>query len=175
MPKRLPQVGSHSDREAQTLKVAGTQHFDGLEDALDGVARRIQHGVRDGENLAGKGGIGGDQLAQPAELHVFIRRQLQHLERNLRKRRHSEVGPGHGNRPLCNRSVCHFFPPCVNVTRVTSRSSALHSLFRLEGRMPLIDHSRRCADVVAAWLRSRPLRAPPYCLRQTFPSALTQV
>ncbi len=87
-------ISPHANGDAHALQVIGAQHGDGMLDAGDWKARRVEERVCDGQHFTGERGIRGDQLAQLVQLHIFIGGQLQHPDGNLWKRRQMQMGPG---------------------------------------------------------------------------------
>ena len=151
--QRFAHVRAYAHCQTEPLQVIGAQHRDSLQDAAGGESRSIEQRIRDGKNLAGKGRVGRDQLAQLVQLHVLLVGQLQNPEGDLRKRRKAEMGPGRNNRLAVLPLVLqHWSLPS---TRQFARV-AMHSAQAARQRTTHRARKRKCLVIVFSARRDIP-------------------
>ena len=92
--QRLAKVGSDSDGETDTSEAVKAQNRYGLQDAGDGHAGGVQCRICDREHFAGERRVKRDEVAELTYRYVFVVRQLENADGDLRKGGNSQVGPG---------------------------------------------------------------------------------
>ena len=103
----LAQIRPDAHGDAHPLQRVGAEHGYSLQNRRRRIARRIEQGIGDRQNLARERRVRGDQIAQLVQLHILIVGQLQDSHGDLRKRRKAKIRPGHCGHTLVSLLQTH--------------------------------------------------------------------